>query len=354
MARLYRKDVASKKNAPPGTLVYTGDRVSTTEISIMEYDESRVIEEIITDPSVFQAYKDDPSVTWINVRGLSDVAQVARMGHVFELHPLVLEDILNADQRPKLEDYEKYLYIVFKNVTYDEVKAEIQYEQISMILGADFLITFAESDNEVLRSLKERIRTARGRVRRMGADYLAYCVMDLVVDNYFAVLEKTGERLEFLETSLLDPDANPSVREIQTMKRRMLLMRKSVWPLREVVIKMERHESGLFKPGTEYFLRDLYDHTIQVVDTLETFRDMLQGLMDIYLSTVSNRLNVVMKTLTVITTIFMPLTFLAGIYGMNFKHMPELEWEYGYPALIGVMSAIAGGMYYFFKKRKWL
>jgi magnesium transporter len=353
MARLYRRDVARKRGAPPGTLVYTGDEKASTEIQLIEYDEERFQEEVIKDPKVFQAYKDDPAVTWINVRGLSDVGPVVKMGEVFGLHPLVLEDILNTDQRPKFEDYEKYLYIVFKNVTWD-AKGEANYEQISLILGEDFLISFTESENDILKSLRDRLRTAKGRVRQMGSDYLAYCVMDLAVDNYFTVLEATGERLEILEESLLDPAANPSVREIQRMKRMLLMMRKSVWPLREVVMKMERRESGLFKPGTEYFLRDLYDHTIQVVDTLETFRDMLQGLMDIYLSTVSNRLNVVMKTLTVITTIFMPLTFLAGIYGMNFKHMPELEWTYGYPALIAAMGMIAGTMYYWFRKRDWL
>ncbi|MBL8020035.1 MAG: magnesium/cobalt transporter CorA [Leptospirales bacterium] len=352
MARLYRRTLKEKKGAPPGTLVYTGNVQVKTHITVCEYDESKAVESEITDPRDFQVYKDDPAVSWINVSGLGQVELVSRMGECFELHPLVLEDILNTDQRPKLEDYEKYIYIVFKNLTLRD--GQINYEQISLILGSDFLISFMESDNEILRSLRERIRLGRGRVRKMGPDFLAYCILDMVVDNYFAVLEHLGEDLEVLEERLLDVSANPSAREIQNLKRTLLLMRKSVWPMREVVVKLERRESGLLRAGTEYFLRDLYDHTIQVVDTLETFRDMLSGLMDIYLSTMSNRLNVVMKTLTVITTIFMPLTFLAGLYGMNFHHMPELDWKYGYPAILTVMASIGGSMYFMFKKRGWL
>lgn len=352
MARLYRRTLKEKKGAPPGTLVYTGNVQVKTHITVCEYDETKAVESEITDPRDFQVYKDDPAVSWINVSGLGQVDLVSRMGECFELHPLVLEDILNTDQRPKLEDYEKYIYIVFKNLTLRD--KQINYEQISLILGSDFLISFMESDNEILRSLRERIRLGRGRVRKMGPDFLAYCILDMVVDNYFTVLENLGEDLEVLEERLLDAATNASAREIQNLKRTLLLMRKSVWPMREVVVKLERRESGLLRAGTEYFLRDLYDHTIQVVDTLETFRDMLSGLMDIYLSSMSNRLNVVMKTLTVITTIFMPLTFLAGLYGMNFHHMPELDWDYGYPAILTVMAGIGGSMYLMFKKRGWL
>ena len=355
MARLYRKVSENKIGAPPGTLVYTGETTGTlTEISVCDYDEHTSLEKAIRDPAEFQIYKDDPTTSWINVSGLQQIDMIARMGEVFELHSLVIEDILNTDQRPKVEDYEKYLYIVFKNLTYKEESADIEYEQISLILGVDFLISFMERDNEILRSLRERIKTGRGRVRRMGPDYLAYSIMDLAVDGYFAVLEKTGERLEELEESLLNPNQEPSPREIQKLKRRLLTMRRSVWPMREVVVKLDRRESGLLRPGTEYFLRDLYDHTVQVVDTLETFRDMLAGLMEVYLSSVSNRLNQVMKTLTIITTIFMPLSFLAGIYGMNFEHMPELKMVYAYPAVLGLMSLVAAAMVYFFRKRKWL
>lgn len=355
MARLYRKVSEDKNGAPPGTLVYTGEASGLrTEISVCDFDEHTVLEKAIKDPAEFQIYKDDPTISWINVSGLQQIDMIARMGEVFELHSLVLEDILNTDQRPKVEDYEKYLYIVFKNLTYREESKDIAYEQISLILGVDFLISFMERDNEILRSLRERIKSGRGRIRRMGPDYLAYCIMDLAVDGYFAVLEKTGERLEELEESLLNPSQSPSPREIQRLKRRLLTMRRSVWPMREVVVKLDRRESGLLRPGTEYFLRDLYDHTVQVVDTLETFRDMLAGLMEVYLSSVSNRLNQVMKTLTVITTIFMPLSFLAGIYGMNFEHMPELKMTYAYPAVLGVMGIVAGAMLYFFRKREWL
>ncbi|MCE9597731.1 MAG: magnesium/cobalt transporter CorA [Spirochaetia bacterium] len=353
MARLYRRTLREKKGAPPGTLVYTGEVNVKTHITVCEYDEHKAVESEITDPRDFQIYKDDPAVSWINVSGLGQVELVGRMGDCFGLHPLVLEDILNTDQRPKLEDYEKYIYIVFKNLTLDRT-GQINYEQISLILGSDFLISFMEADNEILRSLRERIRGDRGRIRKMGPDYLAYCILDMVVDNYFAVLEQLGEQLEVLEERLLDVSQNPTARDIQKLKRGLLLMRKSIWPMREVVVKLERRESGLLRAGTEYFLRDLYDHTIQVVDTLETFRDMLSGLMDIYLSSMSNRLNVVMKTLTVITTIFMPLTFLAGLYGMNFHHMPELDWSYGYPAVLALMAGIGVSMYVMFKKRGWL
>lgn len=354
MARLYRKVRQDKQGAPPGTLVYTGDETQGTEITVCDFDEARFLQKTIQDPSEFQIYKDDPMISWINVSGLQQIDMVARMGEVFELHSLVLEDILNTDQRPKVEDYEKYLYIVFKYATYHEDTGEISYEQISLILGVDFLISFMERDNEILRALRERISTGRGRVRRMGPDYLAYMIMDLAVDGYFYVLEKTGEHLETLEEALLNPDVQPSAREIQKLKRRLLTLRRSVWPMREVVLKLDRRESGLLRPGTEYFLRDLYDHTVQVVDTLETFRDMLAGLMDVYLSSVSNRLNQVMKTLTVITTIFMPLSFLAGVYGMNFENMPELKSVYGYPGVLATMTIIGGTMLYFFRKKRWL
>jgi magnesium transporter len=299
-------------------------------------------------------FKDDKRITWINIEGLQKISIIEKIGNHFNLHPLVLEDIANTTQRPKMEDYTDYLFVVLNMLQYSEEDKEIKREQVSLILGSNWVISFQETEGDVFDTIRERLRSDKGRIRKMGADYLVYVLMDTIVDNYFAVLEKIGEKIEEIEDEIV---TNPSPVTLQTMhdlKRQMIMLRKSIWPLREVINRLERWESKLINESTDIFLRDLYDHTIQVVDAVETFRDMLSGMMDIYMSSVSNRMNEVMKVLTIIATIFLPLTLVAGIYGMNFRIMPELQWEMGYPFALLIMLAVGIIMLIYFKRKNWL
>ncbi|MCG6534124.1 MAG: magnesium/cobalt transporter CorA, partial [Syntrophales bacterium LBB04] len=299
--------------------------------------------------------KEQPTVTWINIDGIHDIKMVEQMGEMFGIHPLILEDILNTDQRPKIEDNGDYIFIVLK-MLFDRGIAsdEIFTEQISIILGPHFVISFQEQERDILKPLRERIKIEKGRIRKAGADYLAYSIIDSVVDNYFGVLEKLGEKIEILEAPLVSDPTQETLHTIQDLKQQMIVLRRSVWPLREDISYLERSESCLLQDTTGIYFKDLYDHTIQVIETVDTYRDMLSGMLDIYLSSVSNNMNKVMKVLTIIATIFMPLTFLAGIYGMNFKYMPEYQWKWAYPSFWVVNVIIVVTMIIFFKKRKWM
>ena len=275
-------------------------------------------------------------------------------GRHYDLHPLVLEDILNTDQRPKVEDYERYLFLTLKMITYEEKEKIVHVEQVSVILGSSFVISLQESEGDVFDSVRERLRKGKGRIRKSGPDYLAYALMDAVVDNYFLVLEKIGEDIEELEEEVIRKPGPETVESIQNLKRELLYLRKSVWPLREAILSLEKGESPLIEDKTAIYLRDVYDHSIQIIDTVETFRDMVAGMLDIYLSGVSNKMNEIMKVLTIIATLFIPLTFIVGVYGMNFKYMPELEWHDAYFFVWAVMIAIAVLMLFYFRKKKWL
>ncbi len=344
-----------KAGLPPGTPVHLGELKSEiTRLTLLHYNEQRAVEQEFKTVPECLALRDTPGVSWINVTGLHEVELLAQFGSAFGLHPLVLEDILNTDQRPKLEDYGEYLYIVIKRLGNDTPTNEISMEQISLILGHNLVISFLESDSGIFNTIKERILGKRGRICKLGADYLAYTLIDTVVDNYFAIFEKLGERIETLQDGLVSRPTSASLQTLQALKREMLFLRKSIWPLREVVSGLQRGDSPLIQKDTWLYLRDVYDHTIQVIDTIETYRDMLSGMMDIYLSSLSIRLNEVMKVLTIIATIFMPLTFIAGLYGMNFHHMPELGWRWGYPLVLLLMAAVAGAMLVFFRRKKWI
>jgi magnesium transporter len=354
MPRLIKKR-SKKAGLPPGTLVHIGEqKAEKVSITVIDYDEGRLQEEEIETVEECFPFKDKPTVTWINVDGIHQVEILELLGECFGLHPLVLEDILNTDQRPKLEDFGDYIFVVLKTFSYNDQSDEVEPEQISLILGPSLVMSFQEREGDVFNPIRERIRTGKGRIRRMGADYLAYALLDLVVDNYFIVLEQVGEKVEFLEEELVTNPTPETLQTIHNLKREMIFLRKSVWPLREVVGALERGESSLIKESTGIYLRDVYDHTIQVIDTIETFRDMISGMLDIYLSSVSNRMNEVMKVLTIIATIFIPLTLIAGIYGMNFKVMPELGWRWGYPIVWLVMLVIGALMLVYFRRKKWL
>jgi len=354
MSKMIKKR-SKKAGLPPGTLVYIGEKkAETLKITVMDYDEANFQEREVRTIEECFVFKDTPTVTWINIDGLHQIEILEKLGECYGFHPLVLEDILNTDQRPKMEDYGDYLYIVLKMLSYNDKSGETETEQVSLILGPNFIFSFQEKEGDVFDPIRERIRSGKGRIRKMGADYLAYALLDSIVDNYFTIMEKLGETIEFLEEELVTQPTPETLQTIHQLKRELIFLRKAVWPLREVISGLERGELVLIKEATRIYLRDVYDHTIQVIDTIETFRDMISGMLDIYLSSVSNRLNSVMKVLTIIATIFMPLTLIAGIYGMNFKFMPELEWRWGYPMVWVLMIVISVFMLLYFKKKRWL
>jgi magnesium transporter len=347
---------SQKSGLPPGTLIHIGEqRAGASKITVMDYDESSFHEGELKSFEECCPYKDRQTMTWINIDGLHQKEVLEKLSGSFGFHPLVMEDIMNTDQRPKLEDYTDYLYIVLKMLYYNDKENKILTEQVSLIVAPRLVISFQEGlEGDVFGPLRERMRNDKGRIRKMGSDYLAYSMIDAVVDSYFMILEKLGERIELLEEELISAPDTKTLHEIHYLKREMIFLRKAVWPLREVIGMLMRGESSLMQDSLKIYLRDVYDHTIQVIDTIETLRDMVSGMLDIYLSSVSNRLNAVMKVLTIIATIFIPLTFIVGVYGMNFKYMPELEWRFGYPMIWLVMLAIGISMLVLFRRKKWM
>ena len=355
MVKMIKKR-SQKAGLPPGTLIHIGEqRAESAKITVIDYDDAGFLEKELKTVEECFPYKDKPSITWINIDGIHQKEVLEKLSGHFGFHPLVMEDIMNTDQRPKMEDYADYLYIVLKMLYYNDKDNAITTEQISLIIAPHIVISFQEGlEGDVFGPLRERLRNDKGRIRKMGADYLAYSMLDAVVDSYFMILEKLGERIELLEDELISAPATATLHEIHYLKREMIFLRKAVWPLRELINTLMRGESPLIHESMKIYFRDVYDHTIQVIDTIETLRDMVSGMLDIYLSSVSNRLNAVMKVLTIIATIFIPLTFIVGVYGMNFKYMPELEWRFGYPMLWLVMIAIGISMLLFFRRKKWL
>jgi magnesium transporter len=345
----------------PGSMVHIGKKkIDEVNITVIDYNEKKVEEEKTVNVEDCYPFKEKPSITWINVVGLHDVDKIEKLGNHYNIHPLVLEDIVNTSQRPKMEDFDDYLYIVFKMLHYDEQTDEVEAEQVSFILGNNFVICFQEKEEDVFDSIRERIRNDKGRIRKMKADYLCYVLIDAIIDNYFIILEHIGDKVEGMEEELVSNPKPVTLQAIHHLKRELLFLRKSVWPLREVVSGLQRDESHLINESLQVFLRDLYDHTIQVIDTIETFRDMISGMLDIYMSSVSNKMNEVMKVLTIFAAIFIPLTFVAGIYGMNFNpeaspfNMPELGWYWGYPMVWAILIVMSLVMILFFKRKKWL
>jgi magnesium transporter len=344
-----------KAGLPPGSLipmvVKTQDK---TNITLFHYDESRCAErEAVTAEECFPL-KETTTVCWINVDSVHNAEVMKRLGEAFNLHPLVLEDILNTEQRPKLEDYGDYCYIVLKMLTYSS--ESIISEQVSLILGKNYVISFQEAGKpgDVFDPIRKRLRNGGGRIRKQGADFLAYSLMDAIVDQYFVILEAISERIEILEEELVNNPVPETVNAIHRLRREMIYLRRSVWPLREVVNSLYRGELALMTPATHIYLRDLYDHTVRVIDTIETLRDLLSGILDIYLSSVSYRMNEIMKVLTIIATVFIPLTFIVGVYGMNFDFFPELHWHWAYPILWIIMTGVALAMLVFFRRKKWI
>ncbi|HPD46347.1 MAG TPA: magnesium/cobalt transporter CorA [Anaerohalosphaeraceae bacterium] len=347
--------LSKKAGLPPGTLVHVGERrTEKVRITVMDYDEAHFQEKEVASVEECMPFKAAETVTWINIDGLHEVNIIARSGAYFDLHPLILEDILHTTQRPRFQDCETYLYVVLQMLSYNAQRQRVESEQVSLILGEGFVLTFQERVGDVFDVIRDRIRKAGGRIRKAGADYLLYSLIDAVVDNYFNILENFGDRLETLEEDLFGEPSEGLLQRVHLLKRDLIALRRSVWPVRELVNALDKTESKLITKTTHTYLRDLYDHTIQVIETVETFRDVTSGLQDIYLSSISNRMNAVMKMLTIIATVFIPLTFIAGVYGMNFRHMPELEWRYGYMGVWAVMIGVATVMLVYFMRKKWL
>ena len=340
---------------PPGTLVPSRE-VAAEEITItvIDYDEGHVQEKQVQTVEECFPFRDQPTVTWINVNGIHDVDIMEKLGGHFGLHSLVLEDIMHIGQRPKVEEFENYLFIIIRMLRFDEENDQVIAEQVSLVLGEGFVISFQEREGDVFEPVRQRIREAKGRIRSKGSDHLAYALMDTIVDNYFIILEKLGQRIEEIEETLVGDPTPESLQVIHGLRTEMVFLRQSVWPLREVISSLERGESALVHQTTQVFLRDLYDHTIQVIETTESFREMIAAMRDTYLSSISNRMNEVMKVLTIIATIFIPLTFIAGIYGMNFSYMPELHWRWGYFLALSAMAVVAAVMRFYFRRKKWL
>lgn len=348
------KKLSKKVGLAPGTLVHVGKKQQAkSRITVIDYTKDSFEQKEAQTVAEAYAYRDKKSVTWINIDGLEELDVIKSIDSHFGIHELVAEDIVNTGHRPKIEDHEDYLFIIIKMLSYDTEAKDVKSEQVSFILGHNYVISFQEKIGDVFDPIRKRIKAGKGRSRKMGADYLAYILLDAVIDHYFAVLEKIGEEIEILEEKMMKEVSSEMTEEIHYMKRDMIFLRKQIWPLREVVSSLLRDESKLISKGIGIFLRDAYDHTIQIMDTIESYRDVVSGLHDIYLSSMSNRMNEIMKVLTIFAAIFIPLTFVAGIYGMNFENMPELKWPNGYFMALGMMATLGIGLVVYFKTKKW-
>lgn len=351
----FRKKRVKEAGLPPGTLIHVGEKkIDEPRFHIIDYDENELYEEEMETIEESYHFKETSTISWINVSGVHQVDIIEKIGGHFKFNPLVLEDILNTETRSKMEDYEDYIFFVLKMPYFNENENKITVEQVSFILSSGFLISFQERDATIFNPVIERIREGRRRIRKWGTDYLAYALIDNIVDHYFLILEKMGEKIAIIEEALMDDSGKDTLHNIYKLKKELIFFRKSVWALRGLVNGIERVESELVKDTTRVYLRDVYDHTIQIIDTMETYRDMLSGLIDLNLSTLSNKMNEVMKVLTIIATIFIPLTFIAGLYGMNFENMPELKWKWGYPFILLVIGVTGISMMFYFKRKKWL
>lgn len=357
----FTRTVQESVGKAPGALIYVGEQADAAPtLSLIEYDADHLEERSIDDPATTGTFKDTEPVSWINITGIHDVEFVRSVGEQFGLHSLMMEDIVNTTQRAKVNFDDNFLFAVVKMLSFDSEQDALRIEQVSLICGPGYLLSFQEREGDVFDPVRERIRHSRGRIRTAGADYLAYALMDAVVDNYYIILEQIGERVQKLEQRVItDPD--PEVlRTIYRYKHEMAALRRAAWPLREEVGMMVREEHPLIAQDTRPYVRDLYEHVVQSIDTIETYREMTSSMLELYLTCVSNRMNEVMKVLTIIATIFMPLSFIAGLYGMNFNpdaspwNMPELGWRFGYPAVLIVMAIIGGGMLLYFRRKRWL
>jgi magnesium transporter len=345
----------NKPASSPGTVKYIGkEREMPVILNLIHYNEGDFTEKKVHSVKDCTPFLEREGVTWLNINGVHDEGIIQELGNLLKIHPLVLEDVANTTHNSKLEEYDTLLFTIIKMAYFNQETGEIRVEQVSLLMGEGYVISLQEMEGDILEGLRERIRYSKGKIRRMGPDYLQYAIIDAMIDNYFSVMERIGEEIEKMEEELIRKSSQELLIRIYKLKRELAYLRKSIWPMREVVGNLLRSDHRLIGDTTRLFMRDVYDHTIQVVDTVEIFRDMASGMLDLYLSTTSNRMNEIMKVLTIYAAIFIPLTFLSSVYGMNFKHMPELDWQYGYLAWWGAATFIALGLLVYFKIKKWL
>ncbi len=351
--KTFRRSQKKKIGAPPGTLIHVGEQKEiSVSINLIDYDAENLLEKEIRSVEECIESRDRPTVSWININGIHDVNTIESLGKCFDLHSLVLEDILNTEHRPKIEDYRDYIFCVLKMIQIAP-DGKLHSEQVSIILGKTFVLSFQEREGDVFDGVRQRIRKKGGRIRRMGPDYLAYALLDSIVDSYYTVIERMDERIEAMEDELLLKPEPEDLEKLRLFQGDVNFLRRVTTPLPTLVSWLQRIETPLVTEDLGFFLRDVHDHAASISDSAENFRENVYGMFDLYVSSLNNRMNEVMKVLTVIATIFIPLTFIAGVYGMNFKYMPELEWRWSYPVLWAVMIGIVVGMSFYFKKKKW-
>jgi len=354
LAPKIRRKTSAKIGLPPGSIVYLGEKkVEKITITLTEYDENNTETYEIKSAEEIDPFTDTPQVTWVSVCGLHETDFLKQVGEKFKIHPLVLEDILNTDTRPKIEVTDDYLFIVMKLLTFNAEQKILETEQVSFILGRTFLFSFSERTDDIFNPIKDRIKGQLGKIRKRGSDYLLYALMDIVVDHYFLALEKIEERIEILDDEVINNTDKSHIESIYNLRNLLLIIRRAIWPFREIISQMIKDDSDLLDDSIEPYLRDLYDHTIHITESIEQQREITNSLMEIYLSMMSNKMNEVMKVLTVIATIFIPLTFIVGIYGMNFPNMPEMRWPWAYFALWGVMITVVLFMVFYFRRKNW-
>ena len=340
---------------PPGSVVFVGEeKTEPVRFSVIDYTSDDLDETVLESVDDVLPYLNSPTTTWINVSGVHDEEVVRTIGDHFGLHPLIQEDIAHTGQRPKVETYDNHVYVVSKMLYHDGQEDHLRAEQVSFVLGGSYLISFQEDPGDVFDPVRKRLREGRGRIRKAGTDYLTYALLDVIVDHYFVILEELGDRTEEIEEEVLDDPQTETQGRINDLRRDLIFMRRMTWPVRELLSQLQRLDSPLWTEETRPFVRDTYDHAVQVLDLVESLRDVVGGLTDLYMTSLSNRMNEIMKVLTIIGTIFIPLTFIAGIYGMNFEYMPELGWDWAYPAVWAVMIALAGVLLLYFRRREWI
>lgn len=349
------KRYSQKVGQPPGTLVYTGEKpTEPVRVTIIDYDETHFQEEQVQTVEACVPFIDTESVTWIQIEGIHEIPIIEEIGECFSVDPLLLEDILSPTQLPKIEIYEDHVFICLKSLDYNAAASSVSREQISLLIGPNFVLSLQENYSEIFTSIRNRLRNGQGRIRRMQSGYLAYALIDIIVDHYFIILDEINERIQALEEEIMKDPSPEVLAKVNALRAEQLLLRRPIFPLRDVLIEILDDEIPLLGENTHPYFRDVYDHLIQVIQMLEVIRSAVSGLFDIYTSAVSHRMNEVMKVLTIVATFFIPLTFIAGIYGMNFKFMPELETQWGYPIVLLIMLSMSIGMFIFFKLKKWL
>ena len=345
----------SQLGPPSGHLVSAGEeRADPVKIGLIRYNQNQFEEKEAKTVEECFLPADSRLVTWINIDGLEDPAVIEKIATHFDIHPLVLEDMLNTDQRPKTDDYGDYLFIVLKSLRYDERKGKVTDEQISLVFGPDYVLSLRERESDSFNPVEARLKKPRSLMRQVGSDYLAYALMDAIVDNYFVLFEKIGKEIEDLEEELIAEPTVETLENIHDLKRTLIFLRKSVWPVREVIANLEKLDPSRITRSTQIYLRDVYDHSVRVLETIEGYHDLISGMPDIYLSSVSNRLNEVMKVLTIIATIFIPITFITGVFGMNFKDMTVLDLPFAFPGSLILMACVVGFLLIYFRRKRWI